>query len=71
MVCCCCQGDETRNVKQFHFTAWPDHGVPTRAAPIIAFRRKVRSFDDSHPGKTIVHCRCVRARMRSGFQTHR
>ena len=52
--------DETRNLKQFHFTAWPDHGVPNRASPIIAFRRKVRSLDDTHGGPMITHCRCVR-----------
>ncbi|KAK2183359.1 hypothetical protein NP493_311g02032 [Ridgeia piscesae] len=47
---------ETRNIKQFHFTSWPDHGVPTRAAPLIALRKKVRSFDNTHPGCIIVHC---------------
>jgi protein tyrosine phosphatase len=47
---------ETRQVKHFHFTAWPDHGVPNRTAPIIEFRRKVRSHDDTHPGPIIVHC---------------
>ncbi|ELT88458.1 hypothetical protein CAPTEDRAFT_112007 [Capitella teleta] len=46
----------TRNIKQFHFTAWPDHGVPQRASPIISFRRKVRSYDQSHPGTMLVHC---------------
>lgn len=48
---------DIRNVKQFHYTTWPDHGVPNRASPIIAFRRKVRSFDESHPGLVLVHCR--------------
>ena len=45
-----------RRAKQFHYTTWPDHGVPLRASPIIAFRR-VRSYDDSHPGIIIVYCR--------------
>ncbi len=49
--------DEEREVKQFHFIAWPDHGVPTRASPIIAFRRKVRSYDDADLGPILVHCR--------------
>ena len=56
---CCMQDGETRNVKQFHFTAWPDHGVPQRASPIISFRRKVRSYDQTHPGLILVHCRLV------------
>jgi hypothetical protein len=44
-------------VKQFHFTAWPDHGVPTQAGPILAFRRKVRAHDVSHAGVMVIHCR--------------
>ena len=49
--------DAVRHVKHFHYTAWPDHGVPNHTAPIISFRRKVRQYDDSHPGPLIVHCR--------------
>jgi len=45
------------DAKQFHYTTWPDHGAPLRASPIIAFRRCVRSYDDSHPGIIIVYCR--------------
>ena len=51
------RADVVRRAKQFHYTTWPDHGVPLRASPIIAFRRRVRSYDDSHPGIIIVHCR--------------
>lgn len=51
------KSDTVRYVKQFHYTTWPDHGVPIRASPIIAFRRRVRSYDDSHPGVIVVHCR--------------
>ena len=29
-------------VTHFHFTAWPDHGVPDYATPILAFHRRVR-----------------------------
>ena len=52
-----------RSVKQFHYTTWPDHGVPTRTSPIIAFRRKVRAHDESHPGLMLVHCRWVTPRV--------
>jgi len=51
------RADAVRRAKQFHYTTWPDHGVPLRASPIIAFRRRVRSYDDSHPGIIIVYCR--------------
>jgi len=51
------KADIVRCAKQFHYTTWPDHGVPIRASPIIAFRRRVRAHDDSNPGIIIVHCR--------------
>lgn len=51
------QTDTIRHVKQFHYTSWPDHGVPVRSSPIIAFRRRIRSHDESHPGIIVIHCR--------------
>ena len=51
------KNSEVRNVKQFHFTSWPDHGVPTCPSPLIEFRRKIRTLDESHPGSIIVRCR--------------
>jgi len=51
------RADAVRRAKQFHYMTWPDHGVPLRASTIITFRRRVRSYDDSHPGIIIVHCR--------------
>ena len=30
-------------VTQFHFTAWPDHGVPEYATPILAFHKRIMS----------------------------
>lgn len=43
-------------VRQFHFTAWPDHGVPQYATSLLSYRRKVRSFDDPSAGPTVIHC---------------
>ncbi|XP_076806709.1 receptor-type tyrosine-protein phosphatase beta-like [Clavelina lepadiformis] len=31
------KGEETRRITQFHFTAWPDHGVPTTAKNLTIF----------------------------------
>ena len=28
-----------RTIYQYHFTAWPDHGVPLHALPLISFIR--------------------------------
>ncbi|KAI7811745.1 putative mucin-19-like [Triplophysa rosa] len=49
---------ETRNVRQFHFTAWPDHGVPQSTELLNDFRHVVREHIDqySRHSPTIVHC---------------
>ncbi|TSK45850.1 Receptor-type tyrosine-protein phosphatase eta [Bagarius yarrelli] len=49
---------ETRNVRQFHFTAWPDHGVPETTEVLINFRHLVREHMDSFSGNApaVVHC---------------
>ncbi|KAM3923275.1 receptor-type tyrosine-protein phosphatase H isoform 2-T2 [Leptodactylus fuscus] len=45
-------------VRHFHFTAWPDHGVPDSTSSIIKFRNLVREHMDQRKstGPTIVHC---------------
>eukprot|EP00111_Clytia_hemisphaerica_P005274 TCONS_00015235-protein len=46
---------ETRNILQFHFVSWPDHGVPDYPTAILSLRRRVRHYYD--PTKPmIVHC---------------
>ncbi|XP_062318700.1 receptor-type tyrosine-protein phosphatase eta [Osmerus eperlanus] len=49
---------ETRSVRHFHFTAWPDHGVPETTELLINFRHLVREHMDqfSRHSPTIVHC---------------
>ncbi|XP_068169430.1 receptor-type tyrosine-protein phosphatase eta-like [Antennarius striatus] len=49
---------ETRLVRQFHFTAWPDHGVPETTELLISFRHLVREHMDqySRHSPTVVHC---------------
>ena len=49
----------TREVTQFHFTAWPDHGVPSHATSLLAFIRKVRNSVPEDAGPIVIHCRCV------------
>lgn len=50
---------ETRSVRQFHFTAWPDHGVPETTELLIGFRHLVREHMDQYSkhSPTVVHCR--------------
>ncbi|XP_073715202.1 receptor-type tyrosine-protein phosphatase eta isoform X2 [Misgurnus anguillicaudatus] len=49
---------ETRSVRHFHFTAWPDHGVPETTELLINFRHLVREHMDqySRHSPTLVHC---------------
>ncbi|XP_069011805.1 receptor-type tyrosine-protein phosphatase H-like [Embiotoca jacksoni] len=49
---------EERTVKHFHFTAWPDHGVPQCTEVLIEFRRLVRWHIEKEGGRapTVVHC---------------
>ncbi|XP_043959328.1 receptor-type tyrosine-protein phosphatase H-like isoform X7 [Gambusia affinis] len=49
---------EERTVKHFHFTAWPDHGVPQGTEVLIRFRGLVRKHIESEESKapTVVHC---------------
>ncbi|XP_064476699.1 receptor-type tyrosine-protein phosphatase S-like [Ornithodoros turicata] len=46
----------TRQVVQFHFTTWPDHGVPVYPDAMQPFMKRVREIrqTDTHP--IIVHC---------------
>ena len=46
-------------VTQFHFTAWPDHGVPEYATPILAFHKKIKKHHKPSKGAILVHCRCT------------
>lgn len=48
---------EEREVKQFHFTVWPDHGVPEYPTALLAFRRRLRAYNPADAGPPIVHCR--------------
>ncbi|KAF0025362.1 hypothetical protein F2P81_022243 [Scophthalmus maximus] len=49
---------EERTVKHFHFTAWPDHGVPQGTKALIQFRRIMRWHMEREGVRapTVVHC---------------
>ncbi|KAK2156063.1 hypothetical protein NP493_2005g00006 [Ridgeia piscesae] len=47
---------EVRRIRQLHFTSWPDRGTPQYAYPLLAFHRKVHSFDRAIRGPLVVHC---------------
>ncbi|XP_076846774.1 protein tyrosine phosphatase receptor type Db isoform X4 [Brachyhypopomus gauderio] len=47
---------EKREVRQFQYTAWPDHGVPEHPTPFLAFLRRVKACNPPDAGPIIVHC---------------
>ncbi|XP_061834729.1 receptor-type tyrosine-protein phosphatase S-like isoform X4 [Nerophis lumbriciformis] len=47
---------ERREVRQFQFTAWPDHGVPEYPTPFLNFLRRVKTCNPPDAGPIIAHC---------------
>jgi len=57
-------GQEARCIHQFHFKAWPDHGVPSDPSTVLSFLKDVNDRQNSHVemnkstkiGPVVVHC---------------
>ncbi|XP_051855911.1 receptor-type tyrosine-protein phosphatase F isoform X11 [Antechinus flavipes] len=47
---------EKRELRQFQFLAWPDHGVPEYPTPTLAFLRRVKACNPLDAGPMVVHC---------------
>ena len=50
---------DRREVKQFQYTAWPDHGVPEHPGPFLTFLRRITNVNPVDAGPVITHCRFV------------
>jgi hypothetical protein len=48
---------EVREINQLHFMTWADKSEPGWTFPVLAFLKRVRSFDDKAKGPMVVHCR--------------
>ena len=44
-------------ITQYHFTSWPDHGVPEYATPILVYHRRIKRNHKPSKGPMVVHCR--------------
>ncbi|XP_072238745.1 receptor-type tyrosine-protein phosphatase alpha [Leuresthes tenuis] len=45
-----------RLITQFHFTSWPDFGVPFTPIGMLKFLKKVKTFNPQYAGAIVVHC---------------
>ncbi|TRY60829.1 hypothetical protein DNTS_003163 [Danionella cerebrum] len=45
-----------RLVTQFHFTSWPDFGVPFTPIGMLKFLKKVKNCNPQYAGPIVVHC---------------
>ena len=56
------QESEGRRIYQYHFKAWPDHGVPHDPGAVLGFlqdvnlRQNTLSDEGVSPGSIVVHC---------------
>nr|BAJ52648.1 protein tyrosine phosphatase type N6 [Monosiga ovata] len=54
------EGQPKRNITQFHYLTWPDHGVPANPTDLISFIESIheqeRRGQAGAPGPLVVHC---------------
>ena len=53
------EGKEPRSIYQFHYTGWPDHGVPDDPSSVLNILEDVNIKQDhiEGAGPIVVHCR--------------
>ncbi|XP_067947438.1 uncharacterized protein [Watersipora subatra] len=45
-----------RTIMQYHYTAWPDHGIPQNMAPILDMLSSARTYQPGDEPPIVVHC---------------
>lgn len=51
--------DGIQDVYQYHYTGWPDHGIPDDIDVILAMIKRMRDIRTKDPNHAavVVHCR--------------
>ncbi len=47
---------ETKKVTQYHFTSWPDHGVPNSTESLLQLIEFIRTMYRPNLGPILTHC---------------
>lgn len=50
------QENASRTVIQFHYSTWPDHGIPAAVTPILELVRLMRDVQATETRPILVHC---------------
>lgn len=52
------ESTKSREILQFHYTTWPDFGIPSSPVAFLQFLKKVRKSGalDDDVGPPVVHC---------------
>jgi protein tyrosine phosphatase len=50
------RGDTVRTIRHFHFTTWPDFGVPEPPQTLVRFVRAFRERVSAEQRPIVVHC---------------
>lgn len=60
-VLCSSQGKAVREIWQYQYLSWPDHGVPSEPGGVLSFLDQINQKQESIPnaGPILVHCRLV------------
>ena len=47
---------ETRDISQYHYTAWPDHGVPDSPHSLMSMLGMIRDEQPTNDVPLVIHC---------------
>ena len=46
-----------KKIIQYHYTEWPDHGIPEYTLPVLSFVKRATNSNPINGGPIVVHCR--------------